>query len=200
MPDAEVYPHHYKMSAYIVLGRWKELEDLRRATPEAEIDWRWREAVLQTHLFGGFPRLVEAYGVLEKAGGCGQPGPEELESPQAIPSGSQLFERIYGNHADSVKQTLHSYHPDFAAMIEEHAYARVLMREGLSAESRELLSVACLIALDQPRQLMSHARGARHCGAEMDQIREVLSSVRSIVGEEAANRAERVIERVASFG
>ncbi|MFT5284368.1 MAG: alkylhydroperoxidase/carboxymuconolactone decarboxylase family protein YurZ [Planctomycetota bacterium] len=200
MPDAEVYPHHYKMSAYIVLGKWKELEELRRGTPKAKIDWAWREAVLQTHLFAGFPRLVEAYGVLEQAGGCGQPAPQELEAHQEINSGSQLFERIYAEHAVAVHQTLRSYHLDFATMIEEHAYARVLMRPGLGARSRELLSVACLISLDQPRQLISHARGARNCGAEIHDLRTVLDSVRDLVNEDAANRAERVIERIARIG
>ena len=84
-------------------------------------------------------------------------------------------------------------------MIEEHAYARVLMRPGLGADSRELLSVACLIVLDQPRQLMSHARGALHCGAEVDQLVLVLDSLRELVSEGTANRAARVIERVASI-
>ena len=199
MTDAELYPPHFRMSVCVVLGRWKELEVIRRAVPEAKIDWAWREALLQTHLFAGFPRLVEAYGVIEKAGGCGLAVPEESEAGQASRDGSVLFSQIYGDQAPAVRQTLSSYSSDFATMIEQHAYARVLMRPGLTAAVRELLSVTCLIALDQPRQLMSHARGALHCGATVVQLRQSLIFVQDLVNEGSLARAERVIERVASL-
>ena len=44
-----------------VLGRWDEVRALRASAGDREPDRRWREAVLQVHVFAGFPRLVEAY-------------------------------------------------------------------------------------------------------------------------------------------
>ena len=39
----------------ICLGEFDVVRELRSAAPEGEPDRAWREAVLQTHLFCGFP-------------------------------------------------------------------------------------------------------------------------------------------------
>ncbi|MFT4542006.1 MAG: alkylhydroperoxidase/carboxymuconolactone decarboxylase family protein YurZ [Planctomycetota bacterium] len=69
-----------RITIAIVIGDWDEVTRLRHATPEEHIDRSWREAVLQTHLFAGFPRLVAALEVLDQAGGLGSIDPEELET------------------------------------------------------------------------------------------------------------------------
>ena len=61
----------------ICLGEFDVVRELRRSAPDGEPDRAWREAVLQTHLFCGFPRLVQAYGVLDEEGGLGEPEPGE---------------------------------------------------------------------------------------------------------------------------
>src|SRR5687767_6157714 len=60
-----------------VLGRFDVVRELRSSAVPPEPDRRWREAVLQVHVFAGFPRLVEAYGVLALEGGLGEEGPDE---------------------------------------------------------------------------------------------------------------------------
>ena len=45
----------------ICLGQFDVVRTLRREAPAGEPDRAWREAVLQTHLFSGFPRLVQAW-------------------------------------------------------------------------------------------------------------------------------------------
>jgi alkylhydroperoxidase/carboxymuconolactone decarboxylase family protein YurZ len=57
----------------------------------------------------------------------------------------------------------------------------VLTRAGLDPARRELLSVACLAALGQERQLASHLRGAIACGAEPREIRDALEAVADLV-------------------
>ena len=196
MSRIELYPALPRLSACVVLGDWKSVEEIRRSAPDECIDRTWREAVLQTHLFAGFPRLVAAFGVLESAGGLGQPEDDELENQTDPAGGHELFDQIYTSHASAVRETLASYHPNFAEWIAEHAYGRVLSRGGLSAGARELLAVACLIVLDQPRQLMSHARGALHCGATTRQLQDVLEDVRDLVPQAVGDRARRIMERL----
>lgn len=186
-----------------VLGRWDEVRAVRATAGDGEPDRRWRETVLQVHVFAGFPRLVEAYGVLEACGGLGALDPEELgtsddDGDDAAARGARLFETIYGSSADEVRAMLHRHHPDFAHWILEHAYGRVLARPGLSADRRELLAVAGLAALGQDRQLASHARGAVRCGASLDEVRAVLESLRGLVPEQRVEDARRVVERFAT--
>ncbi len=181
----------------IVVGDWNCLRELRGGAPLGEPDRGWREAVLQAHVFAGFPRVVEALDVLDEAGGLGA-----LESGEALAEaeqperGRELFERVYAEHAPRVRASLERGHPDFARWIEGHAYGRILSRPGLSAAERELLAVCALAALGQERQLVSHVRGALRCGAQPADVRLVLSACRELIGAERCDAALRIAQRV----
>lgn len=185
-----------RLSVGICMGNWELVRELRRAAPAGEPDRAWREIVLQSHLFAGFPRVVEACEVLASEGGLGTPSEDEA-APQGdrFEAGRELFERIYAGNAASVREVLQGYHPTLERWIEGHAYGRVLARDGLEADRRELAAVACLAALEQDRQLASHARGAVHCGAKPEEVIAALEVVRDLIGEDAFQRAVRVAER-----
>lgn len=187
-----------RLFASIVLGEWSEVTRLRQAAPPGEPDRAWREAVVQTHVFAGFPRTVEAYGCLDQAGGLGAlDADERLSEPEQPQRGRALFERIYGEHAPRVRAFLERGHPDFAAWIEGHAYGRVLTRPGLSPAKRELLAVVALAVLGQERQLASHARGAVRCGAEASDVLDALDVVGDLIAPERLERARAVLEHFA---
>lgn len=187
-----------------VLGRFDEVVRVRAHAGPGEPDRRWREAVLQVHVFAGFPRLVETYGALEAAGGLGTPEPDEMREStgaarppgdDARSRGLALFERIYRTDASGVLAMLQRQHPDFSAWILEHAYGRVLARTGLAADRRELLAVCALAALGQERQLASHVRGSLRCGATREEIDQALASVADLIEPSRLGSAGRVIER-----
>jgi 4-carboxymuconolactone decarboxylase len=183
----------------VVLGRWDEVERLRRAAPPGEPNRAWREALLQAHMFCGFPRAVEAYAVLQQAGGLGRIEPDEVLAEADQPErGRRLFERVYQTDATAIRAQLEAAHPDFAAWVEGHAYGRILARPGLPADRRELLAVCALAALGQGRQLASHVRGSLRCGATRDELRETLEAVADLLSEERLERARSVLEHFAS--
>ena len=69
-------------------------------------------------------------------------------------------------------------------------------RDGLSADRRELLAVACLAALaNQEPQLAAHARGALRVGASMQEVSETLDTVAELVDVATVERARRLLER-----
>ena len=179
------------------LGRFDVVRAVRASAPAGEPDRAWREALLQLHLFAGVPRAVECYAALAECGGLGAPGPDEIgeEGPSMRERGARLFERIYGRGADDVRAMLAAGHPDFAAWVLEHAYGRVLARDGLDAGRRELLACAALAALGQERQLASHARGAVRCGATGAGVLAALDEIADLVPEERLLSARRVVER-----
>lgn len=181
-----------------VLGRFDDVRDLRRAAAPGEPDRRWREVVLQVHVFAGVPRQVESYAALGECGGLGalEPG-EQGTAADAHARGVALFERIYGRNAPDVRAMLAGHHPDFDAWVLDHAYARVLARDGLSAAFRETLACAALAALGQERQLASHARGAIRCGARVADVHAALDAIADFVPPERLSEAHRVVERFA---
>ncbi|MFT4708887.1 MAG: alkylhydroperoxidase/carboxymuconolactone decarboxylase family protein YurZ [Planctomycetota bacterium] len=185
------------ISVAIVQGDWKRLRELRLGASPGQPNRAWREAVLQTHLFAGFPRLVEALGVIEKAGGLGEVQPEECMPPcdesEDIARGFDFFGQIYGDGAGRIRDMLDGYHPEWGRWILGHAYGRVLARPGLSPDRRELCAVVCLAALDQERQLASHARGAVRCGATPAAVRAALQAVEDRLNPELVARAKTVI-------
>ncbi len=185
-----------RLAVAVVLGKWDVLRALRESAPAGEPDRRWREALLQTHLFAGFSRVVEASEVLAQVGGLGTPDEDEVRSQGDRPArGRALFERIYADKAAEVRNTLEGYHPVLARWIEGHAYGRVLARAGLAPRLREVLAVAALAAQAQERQLASHVRGALHLGASVADIESTLEAMADLVDEETLRRAQRVVER-----
>lgn len=184
-----------------VLGRFDVVKQVRAQAAHGEPDRRWREALLQVHVFAGFPRLVETYGVLAAAGGLGasdEAGESEradaLDDAAARERGRTLFERIYRDDSAAVRGMLESYDASFAGWIEEHAYGRVLARPGLSADRRELLAVCALAALGQDRQLASHVRGSLRCGATRAEIDAALESIADLVEPARLARARELVE------
>ncbi len=183
----------------VVLGDWDRLRLERLAAPAGEPDRGWRECVLQAHVFAGFPRVVEAYGVLSACGGLGELGPDEILDELDQPErGRALFERIYEKEAERVREMLREGHPDFARWIEGHAYGRILSRPGLEPRTRELLAVAGLAALGQDRQMASHARGALRCGATSNDVSAVIECVADLISAQRLERARTVTAHFAS--
>ncbi len=174
----------------ICLGEFDMVRELRRSAPEGEPDRTWREAVLQTHLFCGFPRLVQAYGVLEAEGGLGEPEPGEYDlGADTDTRGAALFDTIYANAADKMRERLASFRPDFATWLLDHAYGHVLSRPGLDPALRELLSVCVLAAMDQPAQFESHARGALRLGATAKDLSKALDVALELAPDAPTERA-----------
>ncbi len=183
----------------VVLGDWERLRSERLNAPAGEPNRGWRECVLQAHIFAGFPRVVEAYGVLAACGGLGEIEAEEILDEDDQPErGKALFERIYQKDAPRVREMLSQGHPDFERWIEGHAYGRILSRPGLEPRARELLAVAGLAALGQERQMASHARGALRCGATSAEVSEALDSVSDLLGREQLERARTVVQHFAA--
>jgi 4-carboxymuconolactone decarboxylase len=180
--------------AACVTGNWPEVRALLRAAPAGEPDRRWREVALMVHVFAGVPRGVEAYAVIEAAGGLGRPDPEELLEPTA--GGEALFARIYSESTEDVRAMLARGHPLYARWVLEYAYGRVLSRPGITPDRRELCACAALAVMGgQERQLASHARGAVRCGATQAEVLAVIEAVADLAGTEQIEAARLVARR-----
>ncbi len=94
-------------------------------------------------------------------------GPDDHEA-----RGRELFGRIYGHRTADVEAWLRDLHPDFARFTLQHAYGQVMTRPFLPPRDRELMAVAMLAACGLKGQLRAHVRGALHCGATPDEVRD----------------------------
>jgi len=151
------------------------------------------ELVLQSYLFLGFPRMLNAAETLHSA------WPEAAAAPQdsratvepAEPStwlarGESLCRRVYGDLYDPLKRKVESFAPDIFYWMVLEGYGKVLSREPLAMAERELSIIAFLIIDHRPRQLHSHIRGAINCGVEPYKIQTIVD----MLGSAAPDRGE----------
>lgn len=164
--------------AATVLGRFVELAWLLQRAREQAIPRReLEELLLQTCLFAGYPRTLNAFDAHARVF-SGEPAPPPPPDDAADPDrGRRLFERIYGQSADRVLERLGERHPELPIWILRDAYGRVLSRPGLDPIARELAAVAALAVTRLPEQLRSHARGALRLGASPEAVREMIRTV-----------------------
>ena len=156
------------------------------------------EVILQTHLFAGYPRTINALATVHDVGvSCevaeleaeDDPGNDRIRWRQA---GKDLCSEIYGTAYGKLRDRIRVLHPDLETWMLELGYGRVLSRPGLTIRQRELAVVAVLAGQNVPAQLLSHLRGALRVGATREECASVLEYANEIWGAEAGEQAQNV--------
>ncbi|KFE51749.1 carboxymuconolactone decarboxylase family protein [Pseudomonas syringae] len=71
-------------------------------------------------------------------------------------------------------QSANSFNGEFQQMLNTYCWGEIWTREGLPRQTRSLINIALMVALNQPNELRNHVRGALNNGVEVDAIKEVL--------------------------
>ena len=140
---------------------------------------KFNEIVLQSYLFLGFPRMLEAaehlarcFGDVRMPTNTAPVTPDE--SQRWYDNGLALCKRVYGDAYEPLQQHVESIAPEVFRWMIVEGYGKVLSRPGLSVVDRELAVVASLLIEDRPRQLHSHLKGAANVGADPMLIRRII--------------------------
>ena len=161
-----------------------------------------REAILQTHLFAGYPRTLNALGAFNAA--CAKvsnplTGEIKLRTTplegddieQFRKRGRELFDRIYGENSAKVDRAAKAASPDLADWAIAVGYGRVLARPTLGPRVRSLCIVGSLIPLDVQPQLKGHVQGALNTGNTADALWKLHDLVVKLFKEGAETRGAR---------
>jgi L-asparaginase II/alkylhydroperoxidase/carboxymuconolactone decarboxylase family protein YurZ len=149
------------------------------------------ELLLQTYLFAGFPRTINAFFTWQAwASRDGRErGTRRVEWQSGADlrgRGEELCRLVYGQHYEPLQIRLARLHPEIAEWTLVEGYGKVLGRVGSPGpDRRELAAVGALIALDAGRQLASHLRGAVHVGVPPDILARAALTVAAEWGREA---------------
>lgn len=153
--------------------------DAAGAVDSADIE----ELLLQTYLFAGFPRTINAFFTWQAwASRDGRArGKRRVESsdPEGFRRrGESLCRLVYGDHYEPLQLRLRRLHPEIAEWTLVEGYGKVLGRPGPpGAARRELAAVGALMALGADRQLASHLRGAVRVGVPRDVLARAIQTV-----------------------
>lgn len=132
------------------------------------------EAILQIHLFAGYPASIEGlnalyaiYGPIEHIG-------EETNIMLFEERGEQLCKEIYTTVYDKMMQKMQTISPDLALWMILDGYGKTLARPALHIQYRELINLVILALGKWRNQFISHLRGSLNIGIT---IQEILYSI-----------------------
>lgn len=187
----------------MVIATGSELEiraGMARAVRE-ELDPVWvEELILQSYLFAGFPRTLNAAREWRRASGRAAPSGDPDAAPERAPEwarrGEATCARVYGPMYDRLRVNIRELHPALDAWMIADGYGKVLSRPGLDLRRRELCIVAVCAALLQDRQLHAHLHGALNAGAAVGEVEETLALASARVDAEAGQRFRLLWDRV----
>jgi 4-carboxymuconolactone decarboxylase len=158
------------------------------------------EVLLQSHLFAGFPRALNAMRVWREVSGerapATDPATEQQDQTELYTQGEEACRTVYGRKYDALRQTVSHLHPALDAWMVLDGYGKVLSRPGLTLVERELCIVGACAASEQMPQLKSHLRGALNCGATLEDLAQTLSALTDIVPREALGAAREELNRI----
>ncbi len=184
-------------------GDGSGLEDALRATTDRAMPREVEEVLLQSHLFIGFPRVLNAFvrwRQMSPASPADEGTVSDASGTDALAAwearGRVVFEQVYRDQHEKVLENAERLHPDFARWMLVDGYGKVIGRKGLSLAVRELCIIALLARQDAMPQLYSHLRGALNAGAEENDVDETLVLALSHESGERSMRAREAWETV----
>jgi 4-carboxymuconolactone decarboxylase len=192
-----------RLSAAITAGTETEVRQALAACAAAAAPERWiEELVLQSYLFAGFPRALNAAREWRRSQGGGDHGgsagtddvPASLDRWRA--RGEETCEVVYGPFYDKLRANIRALHPALDDWMIVDGYGKVLGRPGLDLARRELCVIAACVAAGQDRQLHSHLHGALHAGAAVGVVTEALGALEGVVRAESLTSARMLWARV----
>jgi 4-carboxymuconolactone decarboxylase len=167
-----------------------------RVTPTAHVE----ELVLQSYLFCGFPRALNAAREWRRVAPTPAPTTDEAEdfglADEWRERGELTCAAVYGSMYEKLRLNVRDLHPALDAWMVVEGYGKVLGRPGLDLPRRELCIVAACAATGQDRQLHSHLHGALNVGVSLAALQQTIDALEELMGAERARSVRLLLARV----
>ena len=192
-----------ELAAAIAADGEMALRNALARAAKARIDPDWvEELILQSHLFSGFPRALNAAREWRRASGRHAPNgdPDADPAPARVRAwyarGESTCATVYGDTYERLRANIRELHPALDTWMIVDGYGKVLGRPQLDLRRRELCIVAVCAVGEHDRQLHAHLRGALNAGASADEISDVLDIVAPRLRDETNRRFRLLWDRV----
>jgi 4-carboxymuconolactone decarboxylase len=188
-----------QLAAVVAGGSEAQLrEQLLVAVEQVRAVWV-EELLLQSYLFAGFPRALNATREWRRISGVAAPqhDGEAIDGRQErLERGERTCATVYGAFYERLRVNVRELHPALDQWMIEEGYGKVLSREALDLARRELCIVAACAMAGQDRQLHSHLHGALHAGASAAAVTSTLKAIAPWLGANDRTRYEGLWARV----
>lgn len=156
------------------------------------------EALLQIHLFSGYPASIEGLSLLQEVYNEEPAAIEEYNVQLFKQRGEKLCRDIYTTVFEKMNKRMHSFSPELSEWMIIDGYGKTLSRANLDIQTRELINI-CILSLGKwKQQVISHIRGALHVGAEIHDIEEAIECLQTEQTNEAYAFAKEMLKEFRS--
>lgn len=160
------------------------------------------EIILQSYLFAGFPRTLNAARAWRAVSDRPAPADDEEASVDDLATwrerGEETCAIVYGDHYEKLRQNIRDLHPALDEWMIVDGYGKVLSRPGVDLKTRELCVVAACAVSGQQRQLHSHLHGALNAGASGGELAAVLDALTDLISRDDLSRYRQLLQKVAA--
>jgi 4-carboxymuconolactone decarboxylase len=112
-------------------------------------------------------------------------------------AGLEMRRRVLGAaHVERSLGAVTEFSRPIQELVTEYCWGEIWTREGLPPQTRSLLNIVMLTALNRMHELAVHVRGAVRNGVSDEEIQEALMQTAIYVGVPAALESFRVAEKV----
>ena len=98
-------------------------------------------------------------------------------------------EVLSDSHVDKSLQNRNAFNEEFQDLITRYAWGEVWTRPGLTRQTRSMITLAMMVALNRGEEFRMHVRAALKNGVTREEIKEVLLQTAIYCGVPAANNA-----------
>jgi 4-carboxymuconolactone decarboxylase len=162
------------------------------------------EILVQMYAYTGFPRSLNGLGTFmallaeRRANGITDPAGEQ---PTPLPPDTDILQLGTQNQTQlagaPVTGALFEFAPAIDQFLKTHLFGDIFARDTLDWQSREIATVAALSTLDGVEsQLQSHVGIALNTGVTETDLKALVAVLRARVGQQQANRAGAVVDKV----
>ena len=189
-----------RLSGVIAAGTESQVrEALGRANADCQPEWV-EEVVLQSYLFAGFPRALNAAREWRRISGRSAPSTDDGEdfnnASRWRAQGEETCTIVYGPFYERLRHNIRQLHPALDAWMIVEGYGKVLSRPALDLKRRELCIVTACAMARQDRQLHSHLHGAMHAGASPAEVTAALDSIADLLEPDDSRRYLQLLARL----
>ena len=160
------------------------------------------EIILQSYLFAGFPRALNAARAWRAVSGRPAPAEDAEASVDDLglwrARGEETCAIVYGESYEKLRRNIRELHPALDEWMIVDGYGKVLARPGVDLKTRELCVVAACAVSGQQRQLHSHFHGALNAGAAASEVQAVLEALNDLVSRDDLTRYRQLLQKVAA--
>ncbi|MEO7455201.1 MAG: carboxymuconolactone decarboxylase family protein [Gemmatimonadaceae bacterium] len=174
-------------------------ETLAIAARSVPVEWM-EELIVQSYLFSGFPRALNAAREWRRVSPVAAPLVDEGDDVTHVDEwrarGEVTCAAVYGGMYDKLRVNIRHLHPALDAAMVVEGYGKILGRPGLDLPRRELCIVAACASTGQDRQLHSHLHGSLNVGVAPKALADAVDALLPVIGADRVRAVRLLLARV----